>query len=170
MDTAPGTQADLDAFAHDLTRGDDLSAVLRAHIRIENHLIRLIEKRAAPTQPLERLQLEYDQYVTLAFVMGLRADWVKPLRAVGRLRNTFAHKLDATLDVGTVNDLYECLPPDGKAQVHDSYKSIRSDNPSVPLPERFGEAGPKERFQIIALIIWTRLTAWLLQAEAKHGA
>jgi hypothetical protein len=170
MDTSPEVLADVQAFSKALTSEDDLGSVVRAHIRIENHLIKLIEQRISAPQQLSRLQLEYDQYVTMALVLGLSPDWVSPLRAMGRLRNGFAHKLDAALDLNAVNGLYESLPSDGKRQVHDSYANIRRENPTVPLPERFGEAGPKDKFQIIAMVLWTRLTAWLIQARAEHGA
>lgn len=168
MSTPTDLEAEIQAFSNDLTRQDDLGSVLRAHIRIENQLIRLIENLAFAPQHLSRLQLEYDQYVTMALVLGLRADWVSPLRAIGRLRNSFAHKLEATLDAGTVNNLYESLPADGKAQVHTRYATIRNDNPQFSLPDRLSDAAPKDRFQLIALILWTRLTAWLLQAEANR--
>jgi len=167
MDTPQHIQSDLEAFSKDLTREDDLGSVLRAHIRIEHHLIKLIEKLTSAPQPLARLQLEYDQYVTMALIMGLRPDWVSSLRAMGRLRNRFAHKLEAVLDLEAVNNLYETLPQDGKAQVHDSYANIRGENPELPLPERFADAGPKERFQVIVLVMWTRLTAWLLSGPPR---
>lgn len=141
-------------FVDDLFRDDELGAVIRAHIRIE-HLIRESVKLLAPhPEHLKRLNLDYGGYVSIAQVLGLDDRFARPFRAMGKIRNDFAHKPDTKLTRQVVNNLYNSLDPIDKKQVQKLFQKI-GDKFALSLDaERFEELPPQERFKLIALAIW----------------
>lgn len=162
--------AEAGAFAADLGREDDLGAVVRAHIRIENCLVSFIESYFPAAGNLARMNLDFDDYVSLSLALGVPDVWGSCLRAMGTLRNRFAHKLDTTLDIQAVNNLYKSLPADGKKQVHASLARIRAnDSEGAGVPERYSDLPTKDQFKLVAMIIWTRVRAWELSREAMNG-
>ena len=172
METPQHVQDAIDAFAKDLGREDEMGSVVRAHIRIENLLVELVEGMVPKPTQLKRLNLEYDGYVSLALALGLEDERGPALRAMGSLRNRFAHKLDTALDLSTVKGLYDALAPRDKEQVQASFGRIRSQHDAVQVAKNYASLSPKDQFQLIALIIWLSLKSKVLimRGEARAGA
>ena len=163
MDAKEPNLTEVDAFAMDLAREDDLGAVVRAHIRIESCLVNFVEGHFHDSKHLARMSLVFDDYVSLFMAFGVAEAWGPCLRAMGSLRNRFAHKLNTTLDVQAVNNLYDALPSEGKDQVHASLARIRAiEVNGETLPQKYKDLSCKDQFSLIALIIWTRVRAWEL--------
>ena len=57
---------DLALFTKDLSNEDEMGAVIRAHIRIENLLLKAIRNLTPHPKHLKKLNLDYDGQVTLA--------------------------------------------------------------------------------------------------------
>jgi hypothetical protein len=171
MDTLPQVLSELEAFSKDLAAEDELGSVVRAHIRIESILIALVESRFPLPDSLKRINLEFDGYVSLLLALGLAKEWGPALQAMGKLRNRFAHRIDARLDVQTVNNLYDTLPPNGKQEVHASLNRIRSRDPAgQALPGKYNDLPEKGKFQLIALTIWADLKGTQLRGAVLNGA
>ena len=145
MDTSSLEAQEIGAFSDDLAKSDDLGSVIRAHIHIENGVYSLVENLTPNAEHLKRLDLDYDQTVSLALVLGLDADWVPSLRAIGKLRNRFAHQLGTVLDDSTVNNLYESLPATGKNNVQATFSGLRSAGMLRSKAERYFDLEPKAR-------------------------
>ena len=54
-------------------------------------------------------------------------------------------------------------------RLQEFYTHLRGESEGKGLPDRFTDAGPKERFQVIVLVMWCRLTAWPLEGMHEHG-
>ena len=165
MEIPPHVQQQMDALSQDLSREDDMGAVIRAHIHIENLLIQLVERHLPQPSQLKHMDLDYHGYVCLALTLGLSEERGSSLRAMGKLRNDFAHKSGTVLDASRVKNLYETLAPMDKAQVHASFSRIHSENESVQVVKNYSELDPKDQFRLIALVMWTRLQSGLLKVQ-----
>ncbi|MGC4027295.1 MAG: hypothetical protein QM696_00280 [Steroidobacteraceae bacterium] len=170
MDTSMPDSPEIGIFSDDLAREDHLGSVVRAHIHIESALNSIVEKLTPSPEHLKRLNLDYDQTVGLALALGLDASWGPALKAIGSLRNRFAHQIDAALDEATVNNLYESLPSMGKNNVQATFTGLKATIHLRPPVDRFAAMDPKGRFQLVAVSIWSWLRAWLKRRLATNGA
>ena len=150
----PEVQRKLSTFGDAVRATDDLGAVIRAHIHVEHELIAYIEARLKPDGLLAHLdkhfELDYDRRVKLALAVGLDAKFKSALTYLGRVRNQFAHRLEATLSVASMREFYKALDPTIK-------KLVQEQRPE-PL-QRFSMAqrDARTQFNLIAIALWTAL-------------
>lgn len=108
-------------FIAAMTQGDALAIVIRAVILIEYQLIKFIEARMAVPKQLEKIDLTYADRVHLAAALGLRPDLVRPLLALGTIRNKFAHRLDTSFGKSEADNFYETFPAFDKKGIEYAY-------------------------------------------------
>jgi hypothetical protein len=169
MNVAPLEPA-VEAFLQELFRDDDLGAVVRTHIRLENLLIQLIEALAPKPENLKRLSLDFDGLVTLALLLGMDPTIAPALRAMGSLRNKFSHNLSTLLNDDSVNALYQLLSPSRKNGVQVSFTAIQNNRDPARRVGSFNAWQSKDRFKLIAVAIWVGLEADLADARSKRIA
>jgi len=141
----------LNDFEKALFGEDELGAVVRGTIHVETKLLELIGLLVEDESYIRRLNLDFSQHVNLAVALGLNAEYAKGLRAFGKLRNDFAHKLDTVLSKERVHSLYEALASREKHLVQQSY--LLTDDPKPP----FNDLPPKDQFVYIAVALHTLL-------------
>lgn len=157
----------LDDMVKDLFREDEMGAVIRAHIRLENLLLLLVDHLVPSPKHLRKLNMDYDGQVTLALALGLDDELGPALRGIGNLRNRFAHRLDTTLDSGSISNLYASLRPVDKQQTQDSFKRIRDTNDSIKNVANFSELPPDDQFKLIVVTLWAALQAAVLLEQQQ---
>jgi hypothetical protein len=118
-----------------LSSEDDLGKIVRANIHIEHELVGLITLAVPCQDHLKKLLSSIDFFTTvqLALVMGLDPQLASPLRAIGNLRNKFAHRLDIKLTQEDSKALVSTAPPKSKQGYQ---KFLREINTVVPLPKQ----------------------------------
>lgn len=164
-------QAEIGALSADLTREDELGAVVRAHIRIESLLIQVVESLVLRPPILRKLNFDYDEYVTLALALGVDERFGPPLRVLGKIRNDFAHKLDTTLSKQSARNLYNALSAEDKQRVQGCFERIKSINEQTRDIKRFSDLEPTDQFKILAITLWAavRSTAMRQEAARQHS-
>jgi len=80
-------------FYDDLAREDDLGLVVKAHLHIEHQLAEFIASFMDSSENCDWSRVGYAAKLELALGLGLPRHLRKPLEAVGKLRNSFAHNL-----------------------------------------------------------------------------
>jgi len=152
-------------FIDDLKGEDMLGIVVRGHIHVESQLERLLETLVPYPQYLKELNLDYAGKVDVAVAMGLRPEYVPPLKTLGSIRNRFAHRLDTDLSKNDTENLYKVLHPDDKNIVQHTYDRIKTrlaPNKDV----KFRDLTPKEQF--ILLVVTLRAMLLAAVSEAKR--
>jgi hypothetical protein len=154
------------AFFGVLSGEDELGVVVRAHIHIEAKLLELLELLAPEPTYLERMNLDFAQRVNLAVVLGLEAEHAPPLSALGKLRNFFAHRLDAHLTDDKINSLYEALSAGDKEVVQGSYLRTNTlvERPDAPP---FKDLSAKERFITISVALRAMLMSAIREVRTR---
>ncbi len=114
-----------------LRNEDDLGAVIRGAIFIEDGLRTAIEARLANPDAIENLwqsSLTYDRRIDWALALGTRLspELVQALRFFGRMRNKLAHHLATALTEPEVNDLVGRLPEAAREWVLDCVRQESS--------------------------------------------
>lgn len=140
------------AFNADLLNGDPVGLIIRAHIHIERLLIEFIESSLVAPAALKSLKLDYSGRVTLALALGLPPDFDKPLRALGTIRNGFAHRLDAGLGDQEAKILQRALGPHLKIML-DSYRTAQLK--WAELPKLPNELEPIDRIRLFLVTLWS---------------
>jgi hypothetical protein len=162
---------EISQLSADLSREDEMGAVVRAHIRIENLLLKVVEGRLPHAKYLPKLNLDYDGLVTLALCLGLEERHGPAFRALGKLRNDFAHRLNTALNKQTVTNLYKALATEEKHQVQSMFLRIKGLNEETRHVARVADLEPSDQFKLIAVTLWVvvRATLHLQSSESKHG-
>jgi len=163
-------QFDLDFYTA-LNGEDDLGAVIRTHLFIEYLLDEYLDNVFNDYKSLDLLHLEYNEKLSLASAILFKKEDSKALKAIGNLRNRFAHNLDAKLDKQTVDNLYTSLSTSDKEIVKNAHENIIERDRGDKKKAKFNDLPPKERFVYIAIAIKARLqlTIFMLEDELKFG-
>ena len=152
-----------EAFFESLSVEDDLGMVVRAHIHVEAMLLEMIDLLVPNPEPLKKMELEFHQRVTLAVALGKLDEKEAPaLRALGKLRNDFAHRLDTQLSKDRVNNLYNALSADQKGLIQHVYRREGSGGPS------FKEMSPRDRFIAMAISLRAMLLARIIDIRKSR--
>ena len=166
--TLPNDVPEIDAgFVAALLAEDELGAVVRSHIYVESRLNEYLELVTSRPEHLEGLGLRYRQKVVLACALGFDPEFLKPLVALGELRNKFAHRLDTTLTEERIARLYESLPPFGKQAVQASLVRTRVQLKAEGKLE-LAELPPRDRFILITLSLERVVMAAVLMVKGAQ--
>jgi hypothetical protein len=140
----------LDEFFDAISTRNNLEAVLYGHLFIEGMLEKLILTSCSGSEPLFS-EISYAGKINVAAKLNLvPKDAVNSLRAIGRLRNDFAHNLNVTaFSESQVRDMERSMSRDVKRR-HEAF--FKRDN-GAPYSER---PLPTRVFSIMANI-WTDL-------------
>lgn len=111
--------------------------------------------------------LSFGRRVSLAVTLGLKSEHAPALSALGALRNTFAHRLDAQLSEERVNNLYASLSAGDKEIVQLAYArtNLQMGRLDAPPLERLS---PKERFIIISVALRTMLMTAMNEIRTRR--
>jgi hypothetical protein len=143
---------------------DELGMVVRAHIYVEARLLELLRKRVIHLEFLDKMRLGYAQRVDLAFALGLKQQYAKPLHALGTLRNAFAHEPETHLTKDRVDGLYKTFSAQDKSVLYTAY--VRTKEKTRSRTETHFRALPsKDQFILIAVTLRSMLTAAMLQTS-----
>ena len=147
---------EVQAFADSLALGDDLGAVIRAHLYLERELNYFIEAVVDPAV-LKVLKPRYHQKVRLAVALGLPERFAGSLSCIGEIRNTFAHELHPVLTQAQVNRFFDALGEDLQSKAQQSFISIRATRPGADVVRSIFDIAPRDQFSIYMVQLWTAL-------------
>jgi hypothetical protein len=147
--TDPAEEA---AFYKALLGEDDLGAVIRAHLYVEAKLIQWLEEAVENVEALNAMKLDYGRRVNMALALGLDLELGRPLKALGKIRNDLAHKLNFSLTQSNVGEFFNSCGNRERAIIRASYAITREDTNST-LPDDIKQLLPKEQFALVAVIL-----------------
>ncbi len=134
---------------------NDLAIVIRTHIVIESYLRRLICTFLVDEKFFDKARLEYSQLVQLSLAFGLQPRFESSLKAIGKLRNDFAHNLRDTLNQSDVNNLYNSLSRNEKEHLQITTKKVAK---QLNLkPNKHKDFATTQQFINIAVILASAL-------------
>lgn len=147
----------IDNKFHKILQGEDsLGVVVRAHIHIEQQLNELLSLLCYEYNFIED-NLGYYQKVSLAGALGLTPEYVAILRALGKLRNDFAHEQGVELNKKNVSILYNAFSSVGKRIIQDVYNKLRKKMPNVKAYKSFRKLQPNDQFVFLVVTLQSRL-------------
>jgi hypothetical protein len=137
---------------------DDLAAVVRAHIHIENRLLRFIDLTCPTPKHLKKMELDFSQQVQLALALGLPEDCGPPLHAIGNMRNAFAHRLAAKLSKDRVDSFYKTFSASDKTIVQEIYDRLQK-GATKSKRKDFRKLEPKDQFVLLVTSLRSMIQA-----------
>ena len=143
---------------HKILQGeDDIGVVIRTHIQIEQHLNELLKLLCRDFNALEEnTRLVYSQKVYLAEALEINADYGKFLRALGKIRNEFAHKADMKIDKSNTSSLYDALSSELKRNLQNIYDETRKLNKNK-INKSLKKLEPRDKFILLAVAMQSSL-------------
>ncbi|EJC69340.1 hypothetical protein Rleg5DRAFT_5128 [Rhizobium leguminosarum bv. viciae WSM1455] len=82
-------------FFHLIATATPFEAIIKGAIAVEAEMEALFERAFFDPEALAEIGLTYSQKATLLIALGLQPRFAPPLRALAKMRNKFAHNLDA---------------------------------------------------------------------------
>lgn len=146
-------EAKLEAFNHALLGDDELGAVIRGHIYIENELIAFIKARLPVPEAIKDRDIDYSMRVKLAVALGLDPDFEPALNFVGSLRNGFAHRLDARIGKQEAENFEKALGPHRaitSASYRQAHINLGTEATAIPIKQQ----EPKDRIVLCFVTLW----------------
>ncbi|MBQ0819483.1 hypothetical protein KBI52_04500 [Microvirga sp. HBU67558] len=150
--------ADAMEFSKALTGEDDLAAIIRSHLYIEHELNVFLEGRI-PEQVFETIHIEYFDKIKLAVSLGFPSKYKAALKAVGTIRNKFAHNLRTQLTSTMLDELYQVFDPVTKEGIQWGFKRINPHFPGRSKPKSHKEMPLRDRLSLYVVHIWAGLKA-----------
>lgn len=149
-----GIQERQAAFNTALLGDDPLGAIVRAHIYIEHEVIAFIESQVKERKALDAMKLDYDGRVQLAIALGLPQNLKPMLSCIGKLRNRFAHRLDAKLGKQEADGLKIAMGED----INVIKGSLASTDKNMGKPARkWTDLEPSDQIILMFIGIWSLL-------------
>jgi|SRR6266404_5565179 len=145
-----------EAFQAALNLEDELGCVVGAHLHIEFLVDKLLALEFQRPEMLSRLHLDFSHRVTLLEAFGYLENLTKPLSALGKLRNDFAHKINFELTADRMDGLYNSFDSEGKEVIQEGYQRGRK-NSEEKAPRKMAQLSPKERFILYAVSVHAML-------------
>lgn len=152
-------------FIAALTGEDELGVIVRAHIHVEAMLIRFLELFVANPAALDAMDLTYEQRVHLAVAFGFKKQYAAPLKAFGKLRNSFAHKINFKLKDSDVNNLYKAFDGDDRQIIVRAFENTKKQVGSS-FKGKFSEQDAKTRLVSMAVVLRNMFIAARRNIEA----
>lgn len=150
-----------------LTGTDALGVVIRAHIHVEHEVIAFIKARLPVPGALSLRDLDYDRRVKLALALGLPDEFSKALSFLGKLRNTFAHDIDATIGEQEANNFAQAMGP-AKVTTADAYQATHAKLGGADKPTPFSKLQAMDRVILLCQTLWAGVAVAAYKAAADQ--
>jgi hypothetical protein len=153
-------------FTRILFAEDELGAVIRAHILIEAQVNGIIESLVIDPKSLPRLRFE--QSVSLLIALGASEELSAPLLEMGRIRNTFAHRVDTRLTMGMIDKWLSSFSTGDRAMMDSAIEKTCVDlgQPTANISEH----DAKSKFILISVFVRQVLRHMQVELDAKRAA
>ncbi|MBB2840199.1 UNVERIFIED_ORG: hypothetical protein GGE64_003966 [Rhizobium etli] len=136
-------------FYRDLSREDSLTVTIKGAIYVEQQLDAILKGLSYDPVAFEKIDLTYLQRVQLAVAFGLPKRFLAPLKALGEIRNKFAHVIRDEISGPDMDAFYNTFDPDEKSLIQNTYAKIHKRKiDGKKRPKRLDRLDPIERFQL----------------------
>ncbi|EHH1187499.1 hypothetical protein [Vibrio vulnificus] len=102
-----------------LLNEDDIGRVIKSHIYMENLIYEFIDHLVVDSQPLKAMNLDYYSAIHLAVSLGLPKKLLPPLKCLGSIRNSFAHRVGQKLSKNEINAMYKSFSQSDKLEFNE---------------------------------------------------
>ena len=145
----------LDELLNILLNEDELGAVIRSHIFIEQHIDHFLSIAVSNPDYLDKINIDFSNKIKLAVALGMNEEVYKPLNAITNIRNKFAHRADTQLDKSQINNFYKSFTPEDQNGIQE----IITNNPDGPksLAKKFSLLSIKEQFVVMVILLAIRV-------------
>ena len=141
--------ADAESFYRDLSKDDSLSVTIKGAIYVEQQIDRLLKAISHDPEYFEKIDLTYLQRIQLAIALGLPRRFLAPLKALGEIRNKFAHVIRGEITSGDMDAFYNTFGAEDKSLIQDTYAKLNKRLvDGRKRPKRIASLEPLERFQL----------------------
>lgn len=145
---------------------DPLPVVMRGHMHIEAELLNFIK---ATGHPQKQIPAKYAHRVQLAVKLGLPNEFSKQLVFIGKLRNRFGHRLNATISKSDAEG-FDATHEPGDTVIEYAYSNTLA---KIEDPERkrsVYDLEPKERVVMHIIALWAGVAVARAKGVGMEGA
>lgn len=122
--------------------------VIKSAMVIESEIEEIFNRAFIEPTRVHKMDLRYEQKLELALALGLDERFGPPLRNLAKVRNIFAHQIDATFSNAQANDFFSSFHKLDKKIIIDNYGHIA---PGRAVP--FDQVLPEEKFVLCVVTL-----------------
>jgi hypothetical protein len=152
-----------DKFRDAIFHEDHIGKVIKTHIHVENLVNEYLAVSIKHNEYLKPIQLDYFGRVHLAVATGLTNELLTPLKFIGKLRNSFSHKLEQELTQEVLNNFFDSFTKPHKKEITEL-----ASKPSfswVQDGETWENTTIHNRFMVLCLHLYYELKIELVRLE-----
>jgi hypothetical protein len=154
-----------DQFYKDISQDNSLSVVIRAAIHVEQEVNKLIRATVHDPKAFDRMDITYFQRMEFAVVLGLQPRFLSPLKALGMIRNKFAHQIRPDVTKSDADAFYASFSAEEKTIIQDVYsRQLKKGIYTTKRPTRMSDLDPLERFTLYAATLRSAIIVGRSQA------
>lgn len=147
---------------------DVLGVVVRGHLYIEAALNSLIELLLPYPQEIDMDRLKWGTKLDLVHALGLSTDLKRPLLAINKIRNSFAHVPNAILGKDEINALYSSLAESDRQMLLKGYL-LTEKQVERPLEVEFRKLSAQQQFLFIVVGLHSILIVAIDDARTRKS-
>jgi hypothetical protein len=152
-----------------IANASPFEAVIKSAIVIETEIEEIFRLAFVDPSAIHQLKLTYAQKVGIVIGLGLEPRLATPLRALSKMRNDFAHKLDAKFDSSDADNFYSSFAKEDRKVINDTLRAMPGNMKPHGMPRAFAEFDERRKLSLCivtlrsAMVAAQRQTARLLE-------
>lgn len=136
-------------------------AIIKGAIGVEVEMEELFSLHFVDFDSLVEMRLTYDQKVKLTTAIGLKRRFSSPLMALAKIRNRFAHNLDAEFSASDADNFYAAFAKEDRKIIETSLSRIQ-DTPGEQSRE-FKEFDGRDKLALCIVTLRSAMKAAQLE-------
>ncbi|EPE95691.1 hypothetical protein [Rhizobium grahamii] len=134
-------------------------AVIRSAIVIETEIEEIFRLAFADPSAITDLKLTYAQKVGLVIGLGMDPRLATPLKALAKLRNDFAHKLDAKFDNSDADNFYSSFAKEDKKVINEVLRAMPGNKKTDGTHRAFKEFEERKKLSLCVVTLRSAIVA-----------
>ncbi|UXR90941.1 hypothetical protein [Agrobacterium tumefaciens] len=143
-------------------------AIIKGAIGVEVEMEEVFSLHFVDFDSLVEMRLTYDQKVKLMIAIGLERRFASPLMALAKIRNRFAHNLDAQFSASDADNFYATFAKEDRRIMETSLSRIQDGMPPDGHPREFKEFDGRDKLALCIVTLRSAMKAAQLETIRKR--
>ncbi len=145
---------------------DPFQAVIKGAIVVESEMEEVFRSAFHDASALYDMKLTYDQKVNLLIALGIEPRFATPLKALAKIRNKFAHTIDANLTEVEAKNFYASFHSTDRIIINDIFSTLHAHKKINGKPAKVSDLDPLD--QVVLCIVTLRAAILTAQKQMTY--
>lgn len=154
-------------FYNMIAKAPIFEAVIKGAIAVEVEIEEAFSLNFIDFDSLVQMRLTYEQKVKLMVAIGLEPRFEGPLKALAKIRNRFAHNLDADFSASDADNFYSTFSKEDRKIIDLSLEAMEGRIQEGENHKQFSEFDIQDKFSLCVVTLRSAMKATHAEIRAK---